>query len=84
MKTVTPTELRSNIYKILDEINSSGISVEINKGGKRHKIEQVEKVDKLSNLERPPNFINGDPDDIVNINWEKEINLDLHYEHAKW
>jgi hypothetical protein len=24
-----------------------------------------------------PDVINGDPDDLVHINWEKELNLDL-------
>ncbi len=77
MKTVTPTELRTNIYKILDEINKSGIPVEINKGGKKLKIIPVEKPDKISNLKKRPNFIKGNPDDLVNIHWEKEMNLDL-------
>ena len=77
MKTVTPTELRSNIYKILDEISDNGIPVEIKKGGKRFKIVPEEKRDKISNLVKRSNFIKGDPDDIVNINWEAEVGLDL-------
>ena len=77
MKTVTPTELRTNIYKILDEITRSGVPVEINKRGKKLKIIPVEKPDKISNLKRRPNIIKGNPDDLVNIQWEKEINLDL-------
>ena len=43
MKTITPTELRSNIYKILDEILNSGVPLEINKGGRRLRIIPVAK-----------------------------------------
>jgi len=28
-------------------------------------------------LKKRKNFIKGDPEDLVNISWEKEINLDL-------
>ena len=77
MKTVTPTELRSNIYNLLDEILSTGVPIEISKGNRKLRIVPVEKRDKLQNLIPRPNVIKGDPDDLVNISWEKEVNLDL-------
>lgn len=77
MKTVSPTELRSNIYKLLDEVLNSGVPIEINKGGKLLRIVPVEKSDKLANLTSKPGIIVGDPDDLVDITWEKEVNLDL-------
>ena len=78
MKTVSPTELRSNIYKLLDEVLNSGVPIEINKGGKLLRIVPVAKSNKLQNLISRPNVIKGNPDDLVNISWEKEVNLDLH------
>ena len=33
MKTITITELRGNIYNLLDEVLNTGIPIEINKGG---------------------------------------------------
>ncbi|HFQ94601.1 MAG TPA: type II toxin-antitoxin system Phd/YefM family antitoxin [Anaerolineae bacterium] len=77
MKTVTPTELRMNIYKLLDEILASGVPLEINKGGKKLKIVPVEQPDKFQNLITRDEVIQGDPEDIVEISWEKEVNLDL-------
>ena len=77
MKTVTPTELRGNIYNLLDDILETGIPIEINRGNRKLKITPVEKTDKLQNLILRPDVIKGDPDDLVNISWEKEINLDL-------
>jgi len=78
MKTISPTELRSNIYKLLDEVLESGVPIEINKGGKLLRIVPVVKTNKLQNLVDRPDVITGDPDDLVNISWEKEVNLDLH------
>ena len=77
MKTVSPTELRSNIFKLLDEVLSSGIPLEINKGGQLLRIVPVEKNNKLAKLSSRPDVIVGNPDDLVGIRWEKEVNLDI-------
>lgn len=77
MKTITITELRGNIYNLLDEVLNTGIPIEINKGGKKLRIMPVKKIDKLQNLVSRPNVIKGNPEDLVEISWEKEINLDL-------
>jgi hypothetical protein len=77
MKTVTPTELRANIYKLLEEVLETGIPLEISKGKKRLRIVPVEQANKLQNLVLRPDVIQGDPEDLVDISWEKEVNLDL-------
>ena len=77
MKTISVTELRGNIYKLLDEVLNTGIPIEIKKGDKKLKILPVGKVNKLENLVSRPNVINGNPGDLVDISWEKEVNLDL-------
>lgn len=77
MKTISVTELRGNIYQLLDEVLKTGIPLEIIKGDKKLKIIPVEQPDKLQNLISRPNVIKGNPDDLVHITWEKEVNLDL-------
>ncbi len=77
MNTITPTELRANIYNILEEILRTGIPVEINKGNRRLKIMPVAKTDKFSNLLSRPNAIRGNVDDLADIHWQNEVNLDL-------
>jgi dienelactone hydrolase len=77
MKTITVTKLRKNIYKLLDDVLNTVISIEINKGGKKLKIMSTENVDKLQNLISKPNIIKGNPDELVDMSWEKEVNLDL-------
>jgi len=77
MKTVTPTQLRSNIYRLLDEVLRTGIPLEIKKGDKILRIVPVDEIDKLKNLISRPDIIQGDPEDLVEINWVNEVNLDL-------
>lgn len=77
MKTVTPTELRANIYHLLDEVLDTGVPLEIKKGDKKLRIVPVEKVDKLQNLTLKPEVIEGDPEELVAISWEDQVNLDL-------
>lgn len=77
MKTVTPTELRKNIFNLLDEVLNTGIPLEIKKDDKILRIVPVKKTDKLQNLVSRPDAIKGDPEELVSISWEKELNLDL-------
>lgn len=77
MKTVTPTQLRSDIYHLLDEVLKTGLPLGIKKGDKKLKIVPVDQIDKLKNLVARPDVIQGDPDNLVEINWTDEVNLDL-------
>jgi prevent-host-death family protein len=77
MKKVTLTELSNNIDSLLDEVLETGISLEVNKNGKLLKIVPVETKDKLKNLTFKADVIQGNPDDLVNISWEQEVDIDL-------
>ncbi|MCA9967017.1 MAG: type II toxin-antitoxin system Phd/YefM family antitoxin, partial [Anaerolineales bacterium] len=59
MKTITVTELRSNIYNLLQEVLDTGVPLEINKGGQKLRIAPVAAIDKFANLIYRPNVING-------------------------
>ena len=77
MKSVTPTQLRADIYNLLDEVLETGIPLEIRKGGKKLKIVALETVDKFQNLEFRPEAIKGSPEELAEISWENEVSLDL-------
>lgn len=77
MKQITPTALRGNLYNLLDEVLATGIPLEINRGGKRLRILPVEEPDKFKNLVHRPGVIIGDPEELVTIDGEGEIELDL-------
>ncbi|MCE7979602.1 MAG: type II toxin-antitoxin system Phd/YefM family antitoxin [Caldilinea sp. CFX5] len=65
MRTITVTELRANIYNLLEEVLTTGIPLEVNKGGRKLRIEAVEEVNKLQKLVRRPKVIQGDPEELV-------------------
>jgi prevent-host-death family protein len=75
MKTITVTELRKNIFNLLEEILNTGVPLEINKGGRLLRIAPVEPVDKFADLVYQPDVINGDPEDLVHIEWEYKLDL---------
>ena len=77
MKTVTATELRTNIYQLLDEVLRSGLPIEVKKGDRKLRIVPVEKVDKFQNLVYRPDAVQGDPEELVTLSWEGEVSLDL-------
>ncbi|NJN82623.1 MAG: type II toxin-antitoxin system Phd/YefM family antitoxin [Caldilineaceae bacterium] len=67
---VTVTELRSNIYNLLEEVLTTGAPLEIKKGGRTLRVSPVDPVDKFADMDFRPDVINGDPGDLVHIEWE--------------
>ena len=74
MEILSVTELRNQIYKVIDRVIETGIPQEIERSGHRLKIELNEpKKKKLDNL-KPNNGIIGDPDDLAEYSvWKDEI-----------
>ncbi len=68
---ITATSLRKNLYRILDRVATTGTPVEIERKGKIIKILVEGKRSKLENLE-PHSVINGNPEDIVHMDWSGE------------
>lgn len=73
MNSVTVTELRSNIYHLLDEVLVTGIPLAIKRGGRKLRIAPVEPVDKFAHMVFRPDAINGDPADLVHIVWKYDV-----------
>lgn len=69
---LTAEKLREDVYRILDEILETGVSVEIERHGRLLKIVPVETRNKLDNLTQRPDFLPGDPEDIVSLDWSGE------------
>jgi hypothetical protein len=78
MKTIPVDRLTTNFINLLEEIATTG---ELDWRGKRFQILPVTPkniaTNRLDNLVRRPNVIIGDPEDLISISWEYELNLDL-------
>jgi hypothetical protein len=68
---ITSTELRQNLYNLLDQVIQTGKPIEIKRKHKILKIVIEPSKAKLDNLKQR-DVLNCDPDDIINNNWEKE------------
>lgn len=79
--TITPSKLRANIYRILDDVLATGVPVEVLRHGRRVKLVPVEVPDKFANFVERPDFLKCDPEDIVHMDWfdewDQEPELDL-------
>lgn len=74
---VTASELRQNVYKLLDRVLETGEPLEIQRKGRRLRIVAVELPDKLDRLIEHPDFIVGDPEDLVHMDWLSEWHPDI-------
>lgn len=61
--------------------DSSAVDVKkrIEKGDRNLIISPTANMDKLQNLKKRKHAIKGDPEDLVTITWDKEMNIDLPY-----
>lgn len=68
---ITPSELRHDLYNLLDKVIQTGEPIEIKRKNKVLKIIIEPSPSKLSNLKKR-DVLNCAPDDIIHNNWEKE------------
>lgn len=70
--TVTASELRQNVYRLLDQVLATGLPLEIERGGRRLRIVPADQPSKLARLSAHPSAIVGDPEDLVHLDWSGE------------
>lgn len=73
-KTMTATELRANLYRVLDEVGATGKPCRIVRGGQAFVIDREpprKKRRDLSKLKKRRLF-KGSFEDLVNTSWESE------------
>ncbi len=68
---VSASELRQNIYRLLDQVIDSGVPLDIERKGKRLRIVPVDSGSKLERITTDPGLIKGDPADLVHIDWSE-------------
>lgn len=74
--TVTPSELRANLYRLLDEVLETGIPLEIERKGRHLRIVSDRPASKLDRLVPHPGTVIGDPEDLVEMDWSEYWNPD--------
>lgn len=63
---------QDDIIKILDKVIDTGIPITLKRKGKYLVISPFKAASKLDQLEEHSDFINGDPEAIVHMDWSSE------------
>lgn len=66
---VTASQLRQNIYRLLDQVLETGEPLEIVRKGRRLRLVPDERPSRVAALEPHPGAVTGDPDDLVDLDW---------------
>lgn len=74
---ITATQLRKDVYRLLDQVVDSGEIIEVNRKGKLIRIEPVGSSHKLESLKTHPSSICGDSDKLVHIDWSDRWQPDV-------
>jgi len=69
---LTASKLRQDVYRILDQVLETGVPVEVERRGQLLRIVLVTTRNKLDNLTERPDFLRGDPEEIVHLDWSEE------------
>ncbi len=72
MPRVTASELRANIYKLLDQAIDTGRPVEVERRGRIIKIKADVLRSKLAGLPRRKAIVRGNSADLVHMDWSNE------------
>ena len=68
----TATDLRKNIYKILDRVLEEGVPIEVERNGRLLRIQPVDIEHAVSRLKPMKDLIVGDPAALEHIDWSNE------------
>ena len=66
---ITASELRQNIYRLLDQALESGDPIIIERNGRILRIVPDERPSKLDRLRTHPGFVKGDIEDLIHMDW---------------
>lgn len=66
---VTASQLRRDVYRLLDQVLETGVPLEIERKGHRLRIVADDGGSRLERIRGNPDAIVGDPDDLVHLDW---------------
>lgn len=68
----SPSRLRADLYRLLDRVLETGMPLEVERKGRRLRIVPAETGERLANVVPAPDYLPGDPEDIVHLDWSGE------------
>jgi hypothetical protein len=68
-RRLTASGLRSDVYRVLDRVLETGVPAEVERRGQVLRIVPTKVGGRLERLASRPRFIQGDPEDLVHLDW---------------
>lgn len=68
-RKLTASRLRADVYQVLDGVLATGVPAVIERRGRTLRIIPGKPVNRLDSLVARPDFIKGDPEDLVHLDW---------------
>jgi hypothetical protein len=69
---LTASRLRADVYRVLDGVLETGVPAVVKRRGRTLRIVPGEPVGRLDRLVARPDFIKGNPEDLVRLDWSRE------------
>jgi len=66
---LTASRLRADVYRVLDGVLETGIPAVVERRGRTLRIVPGKPAHRLDCLVARPDFIKGDPEDLVHLDW---------------
>ena len=76
MNGITASQLRQDVYRLIDHVLETGEPLEIVRNGRRLHLTADAPVDLVARITPIPGLINGDPDELVSLDWSHEWDPD--------
>lgn len=69
--SISASQLRQDVYRLLDQVLATGEPLEIIRRGRTLRIVADTPGSKISRIRPAVDFVHGDPDDLVEIEWSQ-------------
>ncbi len=69
---ITASQLRQDIYRLLDEVLRSGKPLQIERKGRTLRVIPDDVAGRLAGIHTQPEAIVGDPENLVSSDWSQE------------
>ncbi|CAN5890124.1 hypothetical protein BH23ACT2_BH23ACT2_02090 [soil metagenome] len=73
---ITPSQLRQDIYRLIDQVLETGEPLEVERKGRRLRLVPEEPASRLDRIGGNPEAIVGDPEDLVSMDWSASWDAD--------
>lgn len=69
---ITASQLRQDVYRLLDQVLSTGRPLEIERNGQLLRISAATAGSRLDRIRVQPDLISGDPGDLTSLDWSTD------------